>query len=312
MVVWWSGRLIGQVWKPRLIREYEENKARLAAEYARKKEENERKHKEKIRDIATYLFDNKINFIDVQNAYQIIKDYEKKVSSLNRKIRNADDIRSESILTSSTNPLQKLIENSKANKSFNLLTEELEKYETQNKMVYLQAKSFVTALPKDTQKFCKEYGSEIINYINELISKEKKKEEQDKQAKIEQVKKNRSIDFEKIANENKIKEQNDSIKLKQDKIDRTLRDLGSLIASLQQSLSANKKNPSFNVLETIENYLDLLVELSDYIPENYYKKIDSCQKKLAYVFEHCENKEEMIINLNIITERFKEILENKQ
>lgn len=312
--------VIGTIKKPAMIKEYEAEVARFNAEEERKRKEKEadkeRKRNEKIYEIANYLFTNNLNFLDVQNAYQIVNEYEKTVSSLKKEIHHAENTMSESILD--VNDLFEIPDligkKNRAKKSFNMKSDQLENFEEKNKSLYLQKKSLISAFPKQTSEFCEKYGAEIINCINELINKAKKEEEelklQEQKKEQERIKRQEQAKMEefkavddnrKIANELSKKIQNE------EDCSKKIKELGNFTALFQKSVF-EKKRIDFGHLNVLEEILDKIEDLRTFIPESDINNIERSQKKILASFENAENINDVQVNIDIIKESFEKIL----
>lgn len=319
--------IIGTVKKPALIKEYETEMERLKieeekkqkekiAKEAKRKAEEDRKRDEKIQEIANYFYINQLTFLDVQNAYQIIQEYDETISTLNKEIHKSEKIMSESILdTDDLFDIPEMIgKKSRAKKSYYTQKDKLENFENQNKSLYLQKKAFVSALPKGTEEFCEKYGSEIINCINVLINKAKKEQEvlkvqeqQKEQARIEKIEQNKINQIKAVEenrkNENEISEK----KQKETECSRKIHELESFTFNFQKFVIENKII-NLGHLNVLEGILDKIEDLKIFIPESDINNIERLKKKILASFENAENKNDVQVNIDIIKDSFNTIL----
>ena len=312
--------IIGTVKKPALIKEYETEMESLKieeekkqeekiAKEAKRKAEEDRKRDEKIQEIANYFYINQLTFLDVQNAYQIIQEYDETISTLNKEIHKSEKIMSESILeTDGLFDIPEMIgKKSRAKKSYYTQKDKLENFENQKK-------AFVSALPKGTEEFCEKYGSEIINCINVLINKAKKEQEvlkvqeqQKEQARIEKIEQNKINQIKAVEenrkNENEISEK----KQKETECSRKIHELESFTFNFQKSVIENKII-NLGHLNVLEGILDKIEDLKIFIPESDINNIERSKKKILATFENAENKNDVQVNIDIIKDSFNTIL----
>lgn len=308
--------IIGTVKKPALIKEYGIAMERLKIEEEKKQKEKIAKRNEKIQEIANYFFINQLTFLDVQNAYQIIQEYDKTITTLDNEIHKAEKIMTESILDANDffDIPEMIGKKSKAKKSYYAQRDKLENFENQNKSIYLQKKAFVSALPKGTEEFCEKYGSEIINCINDLINKAKKEQEaqkvqeqQKEQARIEKIEQNK-IDQIKAVEENRKNENEISEKKqKETECSRKIHELESFTFNFQKSVIENKII-NLGHLNVLEGILDKIEDLKIFIPESDINNIERSKKKILASFENAENKNDVQVNIDIIKDSFNTIL----
>ncbi len=75
-----------------------------------------------------------------------------------------------------------------------------------------------------------------------------------------------------------------------------------------QTMVAETKKIDFQTLKEIEDLLDGLEDKMNLIPRGDMNNIQRCQRKLSALFERCENKDDIQIDVELITESFNKIL----
>lgn len=324
--------IIGTIKKPAMIEEYKQYCKELEIENKRKREEEKRRKEEKrieqeklrkskILEIANYFYVNNIKYSDVQNAALFIDEYDKTIKSYSKILNQTSKV----INTSVADTVESFFEGDyvfgerrSAKKEFKNTQEKLSNYEKNNKSNYLKAKAFLSALPDNTADFCEKYGAEIINCINEIHNnKENEKlaieleEEQKKKKAIEEQAKQKNIArqnaIEQVAKETKIREEQTLKIQKTDKVTKAVRHLEEDIPILQNHVSKNK-TMDFTLLSGLENHLDVIEDLLDYLPNECINNVKRCKIKLDSVFDKCENKNDIQADVQIIKESFEKIL----
>ncbi len=91
-------------------------------------------------------------------------------------------------------------------------------------------------------------------------------------------------------------------------------DTSSVLAELEalipvvQNYVAENGNIDFQYLQAIENLLDSLEDEKVNIPEDDKNNIDRCKKKTLATLNRCSNKDDIQVDIDIITESFDNIL----
>lgn len=288
-------------------------------EEKRKQAAAKKKQKSIIHDIAEHLIKSQINTEELKNACETIQAYNHEVNSLKRKIKTIENQENRSSISAGTNSLLLLaadlvsdkIKDSKKKSQINELEIQLIEFEKNNKQKYQKAQNFLASFPEGTFNYCNDRWEDILKEIEAIktnIDEEKKENERKIQAQL----------LEARQQELNTKMKNNEIQMQENENNQKINNVISAIKNLQDNVSriqeyvTEQKTINFILLQTVEDFLEKIEDLHCFIPAEYINKIERCQKKLDDIFEKCENKNDIQVNVQIIKEIFEKILNEEK
>ncbi len=287
-----------------------------------KEQENERIRKEeskknKIKEIANFFVENNVNISDVIEASQFIKNYKSEIEKFNKAIRDANTdafTRGDTLIEIGLGGLEILKNKVKTSK----IETVKEKFVEENTEKIQKYNAFLDSLPKQTANYWLKYGSDIIDEMNsikqnnEKIKREQEKILKEKQKEEDQL--NRLHQKQNEENEKQLVKEERYRENEQKKKDQKIKDCATAIKKIEeytlvfQKSISEKKRISFDHLNMFEEELDVIEDLKAFIPESDINNIERCQKKMLAFLSRCENKDEIQIDIDLITESFNKIL----
>lgn len=291
-------------------------------ELLRKEKENERIKKEeskknKIKEIANYFIENNINISDVIEASQFIKNYKSEIKKFNNAIREANT----NVFTHGNTFIEiglgglEILKNKAKTSKIDAIKEE---FVDENTEIIQKYNGFLDLLPKQTANYCLKYGSDIIDEMNSIKqNNEKIKIEQEKILKEKQKEEdqlNKLHQKQNEENEKQLVKEERYRENEQKKKDQKIKDCATAIKKIEeytlvfQKSISEKKRISLDHLNMFEEKLDIIEDLKSFIPESDINNIERCQKKMLASLARCENKDEIQIDIDLITESFNKIL----
>ena len=286
-------------------------------EEKKKQAEDRKRQKLIIHEIAEYLIRSQINSEDLKNACDTIQTYNHEVNSLKRKIKTIANQKNEGSISAGTDSLLLLaadivsdkIKDAKKKSQINELETQLIDFENNNKQKLQKAQNFLKSFPKETFEYCNTRWEDILKEI-EAIKTSLNEEKLEKQKKLEaQLLEARQQELNAKMKNNEIQKQEDEKNQKINNVISAIRNLQDNIPIIQNHVSEQQKM-NFIMLQTVEDFLDKIEDLKDYIPSEYINNIERCQIKLNSVFDRCENKDDIQTDVQIIKDSFEKILNN--
>ena len=286
-------------------------------EEKKKQAEDRKRQKLIIHEIAEYLIRSQINSEDLKNACDTIQTYNHEVNSLKRKIKTIANQKNEGSISAGTDSLLLLaadivsdkIKDAKKKSQINELETQLIDFENNNKQKLQKAQNFLKSFPKETFEYCNTRWEDILKEI-EAIKTSLNEEKLEKQKKLEaQLLEARQQELNAKMKNNEIQKQEDEKNQKINNVISAIRNLQDNIPIIQNHVSEQQKM-NFIMLQTVEEFLDKIEDLKDYIPSEYINNIERCQIKLNSVFDRCENKDDIQTDVQIIKDSFEKILNN--
>ena len=197
----------------------------------------------------------------------------------------------------------------KKKSQINELETQLIDFENNNKQKLQKAQNFLKSFPKETFEYCNTRWEDILKEI-EAIKTSLNEEKLEKQKKLEaQLLEARQQELNAKMKNNEIQKQEDEKNQKINNVISAIRNLQDNIPIIQNHVSEQQKM-NFIMLQTVEEFLDKIEDLKDYIPSEYINNIERCQIKLNSVFDRCENKDDIQTDVQIIKDSFEKILNN--